>query len=135
MTIKASDVAKRLKALGYNADETENENYLCEIEYALAKTVQYIKNFCNIKEIPFELFYVAVDMAAGEFLKEKLATGCDVCDNIDFDAEGIKTITEGDVTIQFGTGEGTGEVARYKDLIKSLCYRDAELVPFRKLRW
>ena len=79
MNIKSEDVVERLTALGYNLEEGDT----LSLQFAINDVEQYIKNFCNIKEIPEELYYVAVDMAAGEFLKEKLATGTKTCEGVD----------------------------------------------------
>lgn len=129
MFIKKDDVILRLKSLGYNIDEGDNVT----LEFAVNGTEQYIKNFCNITEIPAELYYVAVDMAAGTLLKTKQATGFNVCENLDFESDSIKSITEGDVSITYS--ESNSAAAKYKALIDSLCNRESELLAFRKMRW
>lgn len=129
MFIKKDDVILRLKSLGYNIDEGDNVT----LEFAVNGTEQYIKNFCNITEIPAELYYVAVDMAAGTLLKTKQATGFNVCENLDFESDNIKSITEGDVSITYS--ESNSAAARYSTLLDKLCNRKNELIPFRKVRW
>lgn len=131
MSIKNDDVVKRLESLGYNVSESD----MVLIEFAINGAEQYIKNFCNITAIPAELFYVAIDMAAGTLLKTKSSIGEPVCDNIDFEAGRINSITEGDVSVSYGYDSDTSSAAKYAALLDKLCNRDAELVTFRKLRW
>lgn len=131
MNIKNDDVVKRLESLGYNV----SENDMALIEYAINGVEQYIKNFCNITIIPAELYYVAVDMAAGTLLKTKTSIGEPVSDNIDFEAGRISSITEGDVSVSYGYDSNTSSAAKYALLLDKLCNRDAELITFRKLRW
>ena len=127
--IRREDIIIRLKTLGYEVNEEDNN----AIEIAAENTEQYIKNYCNISEIPDELYYAAVDMAAGTMLKTKFSTGTDTCVGIDFDADGIKSITEGDISVTYSNGGGS--LSRYEKLIDSLLNRKSELIKYRKLRW
>ncbi len=131
MTIDSKDVVERLNTLGYNL----NEGDAVTLQFAINGTEQYIKNFCNISEIPNELYYVAVDMAAGTLLKTKQSIGINVCENIDYSAAGVSSIKEGDLTINFSTGDSNSTTNLFSALLKKLCNRDAELIAFRKLRW
>ena len=131
MTIDSKDVVERLNTLGYNL----NEGDIVTLQFAINGTEQYIKNFCNISEIPKELYYVAVDMAAGTLLKTKQSIGINVCENIDYSAAGVSSIKEGDLTINFSTGDSNSTTNLFSALLKKLCNRDAELIAFRKLRW
>ena len=131
MNIKSEDVVERLTALGYNLEEGDT----LTLQGKILKAEQHIKNFCNISEVPEELYYVAVDMVAGEFLKEKLATGTKTCEGVDFENDNIKQITEGDVSITYNSDNSNSATARYNALIDSLCNRDSELLAFRRLRW
>lgn len=131
MNIRSKDVVERLNTLGYNL----NEGDIVTLQFAINGTEQYIKNFCNISEIPKELYYVAVDMAAGTLLKTKQSIGVNVCENIDYSAAGVSSIKEGDLTINFSTGDSNSTANLFSALLKKLCNRDAELIAFRKLRW
>ncbi len=131
MFIKKDDVILRLQALGYNIDEGDN----VALEYVINGTEQYIKNFCNISEIPDELYYVAVDMAAGTMLKTKHSIGINVCKNIDFESDSIKSITEGDVSVTYNSDSVNSAAAKYNALLDKLCKRDKDLIAFRKVRW
>ena len=116
------DVIIRLQSLGYDINEGDGVT----LENAIRETVHYIKAYCNIKEIP-------VDMAAGRLLRDKLATGSGVCGNIDFDDEGIKSVTEGDVSVTFS--DSSGKTSRYENLIDRLCNKNDVLICYRRVRW
>lgn len=131
MTIDRKDVVERLNTLGYNL----NEGDIVTLQFAINGTEQYIKNFCNISDIPKELYYVAVDMAAGTLLKTKQSIGVNVCENIDYSAAGVSSIKEGDLTIDFSTGDKNSTINMFNALLDKLCNRKDELIPFRKMRW
>ena len=107
--IKECDVTEKLKSLGYNVNDSD----LVLIQFAINGAEQYIKNFCNITVIPPELYFVAVDIAAGR----------------------ISNISEGDTSVGYTYDNNTSAASRYITLLDRLCNRDAELIAFRKLRW
>lgn len=131
MRIKNEDVVERLVTLGYNL----NEGDVVTLQFAINGTEQYIKDFCNIADIPQELYSVAVDMAAGTLLKTKRAIGINVCENIDFENDSITSIKEGDVSITYNNDNRNSATAKYNTLLDRLCNRDDELIAFRKVRW
>ena len=131
MNIESKDVVERLSTLGYNL----NDGDIVTLQLAINSVEQYIKNFCNITDIPVELYTVAVDMAAGTLLKTKQSLGINVCENIDFESDNIKSISEGDVSITYNSDSATSTTAKYNALLDSLCNRDAELIAFRRVRW
>lgn len=130
MNIKSEDVVERLITLGYNL----NDGDTVTLQLAISGVEQYIKNFCNIADIPLELYTVAVDMAAGTLLKTKQSIGVDVCENLDFDSDNIKSIAEGDVSITYNS-DNNSATAKYNALLDRLCNRDNELLAFRRVRW
>lgn len=131
MNIEVKDVAERLSTLGYKI----NEGDTTALQLAINGTEQYIKNFCNISDIPSELYYVAVDMAAGTLLKTKRSIGIDTLEGIDLESDNIKSISEGDVSITYNSDSSNSATARYNTLLDKLCNRKNELIPFRKMRW
>lgn len=131
MNIESKDVVERLSTLGYNI----NNGDTVTLQLAINGVEQYIKNFCNITEIPAELHNVAVDMAAGTLLKTKQAIGINVCDSIDFENDNIKSISEGDVSITYNTDSDSSTTAKYNALLDRLCNRDNELIAFRRIKW
>ncbi len=131
MNIKQEDVVERLRSLGYALNEIDNGL----LQLVINGTEQYIKNFCNITVIPPELYFVAVDMAAGTLLRTKSSVGENVITNIDFNAGRISSISEGDTSVGYTYDNNTSAASRYITLLDKLCNRDAELIAFRKLRW
>lgn len=131
MNIKSEDVVERLTTLGYAIEDGDT----LTLQQVIIRVEQYIRNFCHICRIPKELYPVAVDMAAGHFLKEKSASGDNVNSNIDFESGNIKSITEGDVSITYNSDSDNSATAKYNELLDNLCNRDSELLAFRKLRW
>lgn len=131
MTIDSKDVVERLNTLGYNL----NEGDIVTLQFAINGTEQYIKDFCNITDIPKELYYVAVDMAAGTLLKTKQGIGISTLEGIDLESDNIKSITEGDVSVTYNSDSSNSATARYNALLDKLCNRDAELIAFRRVRW
>lgn len=129
MNIESKEVTEKLKSLGYNVDDSD----LVFIQFAINGTEQYIKNFCNITVIPPELYFVAVDMAAGTLLRTKSSVGENVCNSIDFESDNIKSISEGDISVTYNSDSST--TAKYNALLDKLCNRDNELIAFRRLRW
>lgn len=131
MNIESKDVVKRLETLGYTLNDIDNGL----LKLVINGVEQYIKNFCNIFDIPTELYFVAVDMAAGTLLRTKSSVGENVCDNIDFESDEIKSISEGDVSVTYNSNSSSSATAKYNALLDKLCNRDNELIVFRKLRW
>lgn len=131
MNIKSEDVVERLSTLGYNLNNGDTDS----LNYAITSTENYIKNFCNIADIPLELYTVAVDMAAGNILRTKWDTGINVCDGVDFEGDNIKSIAEGDVSITYNSDNSVSASAKYDALLDRLCNRDNELLAFRRVRW
>lgn len=131
MNIESKDVVKRLETLGYSINDGDADT----LQSAINGVEQYIKNFCNIFDIPTELYFVAVDMAAGTLLKTKSSIGLAVCDNIDFESDNIKSISEGDTSVTYNSDSKSSATAKYNALLDRLCNRDNELIAFRRLRW
>lgn len=120
----------------------EYYGYTCSIEdeglisLMRDRTADYIKNFCNISTpFPEELESLWTEMTVGEFLKIKMLTNPDMFEGLDFSADGVKSLTEGDVTISLNSGGEDSLTGRYRALIDRLCSRNGELIAFRKLRW
>lgn len=88
----------------------------------------------NQRVLPDGLFYVHVDMVAGQFLYDKKAAGgLDGLEGFDFSAP-AKSITEGDVAITFA-GASNAE-ARFDALLAGLMHPpESTLAAFRRMRW
>ena len=129
MPMDINEVKERLAQLGYEKQEGDEIALL----FCINRVEEYIKNTCNITEIPEGLHYKAIDMVCGEFLDTKLSLGqlegYSVADN-----RLIKTVSEGDTTVTYqdGATDSYGAVSSY---ISGLKAADAELYTYRKMRW
>ena len=123
-------VIERLGHLGYEADESDYSM----IDFELNKTLNYVKNYCNITIIPTNLDYRIVDRICAYFLFDKKNSG--TLKGFNYDAV-IKQIKEGDTTIHYATGQGEDTPEnRFDSLIKQLERGfDKWLTPYRALRW
>lgn len=124
------DVIQRLASIGYTV--TATDDWL--LDFAIQKTEDAIRNRCNINDVPEALHGIAVDMAAGEFLLNKKASG--QLTGFDLDAP-AKQIKEGDISITLAIGEGaTTPEQRLDALIRHLTTgRASELLAYRRLVW
>lgn len=108
------ELRERLLDLGYETTETETDI----LERAIRRAEQTIMNTCNTETVPDELKFTALDIAAGEYL---LAAGRDD------EARGVKSVSEGDVSVEF---DDTGSLI--DELLNS--GRD-EMLSFRRVKW
>ncbi len=134
MTIYDNVVA-RLNALGYTVTEDQEP----AVSYCINLATENVKVNINRKDIPDELYYTLVDMAAGLFLKDLKDTGRigGAGQAFDFTAP-AKKITEGDVTVEF-TGASDGQLtpeARFDKLINGFINPPQSVfAAFRRLKW
>ena len=133
MTVNEA-VSSRLAMLGYTVKETDGPG----LEYQINRCEQTILNSINHKVLPDGLFYVLVDMVAGQFLFDKKNAGeLDGVDGFDFSAP-AKSITEGDVSVTFaGAGDGVNSAeARFDEMLSKLIHPDERtLAAYRRMRW
>lgn len=123
-------VIKRLKQLGYSATQ---EDWDC-IDFELEKTLNYVKNYCNITTIPDILDYRIVDKVCSEFLYYKKNSGS--LEGFNYDAV-IKQVKEGDTQITYAVGQGEDTPEnRFDSFVKQLERGfDKWCTPHRALRW
>lgn len=123
------EVKERLDELGYEIREGDDVALL----FCIGKVEEHIKNFCNITKVPKELYFMSIDMACGEFLKAKLATGgldgYGIADN-----RLIKSISEGDTSVAYSDVK-TDAYTAMDGFIKGLIGNESDLYCFRRLRW
>lgn len=102
--------------------EIGDEKYIEDIaKFAFDRSEEYIKAFCNIRELPRELFGVHKAVAIDFF---------HALENSIENKGHIKSLREGLVTMEFFEREfGRNEYLYVVE--KYMC----ELIPFRKLRW
>ena len=125
-----NSVVNRLKQLGYTATEEDAD----AIEFELNKTINYALNYCNITEIPEIVEPRIIDKACSDFLYFRKNSGN--LEGFNYD-EVIKSIKEGDTTIQYAVGQGEDTPEnRFDAFVKKLELGfDKWLTPHRRLRW
>ena len=127
-------IKERLLAWGYEVAESEEPETLTPdetaIQFLIAKTEAYIKNYCNIDEVPEELEYSEIDMICVEFLNGKALSGGLEASSLRIDA--ISSITEGDVTVSYASGSSISLPTAYSRISSKF---EADLIPFRRMRW
>ena len=128
--VSREQVIKRLGMLGYTATNDDNDH----IDFELAKILNYVKNYCNITEIPEILDPRIIDRVCSEFLFYKKNSG--TLDGFDYDLV-IKEIKEGDTTLKYATGQDGDTVeSRFDSFVKQMERGfDKWCVPYRRLRW
>lgn len=127
-----NQVKERLKSFGYvfrSGDEAI-------LSFSIQKVEQTIKNDCCLTVIPEGLNKIAIDMAAGEFLKTKKTFAPDDLSGIDLGIA-VKQIQEGDTNIVFSAGEAnlTQEQRLDQLLAYLLTHGREEFSCYRRLRW
>lgn len=128
--VTTENIIKRLGQLGYVATEEDTDI----IEFELEKILNYVKNYCNITEIPEILDPRISDRVSGEFLFYQKNSGN--LTGFDYDAV-IKEIKEGDTTLKYANGsDGDTPESRFDKFLNKLERGfDKWITPHRKLRW
>lgn len=99
--------------------------------FLIQSITQDILNFCNLKEIPKELEHVVVRRVVANMLNLKLQASGEGAIEVE---KGIKSISEGDVSISYDTSLDKGVLlSRFiKDNMK---YGMDNLYSFRDFKW
>ena len=128
--VSREQIVKRLEMLGYVATMDDNDH----IEYELNKTLNYVKNYCNITTIPEILDPRIIDRVCSDFLYYKKNSGS--LKGFNYDVV-IKSIKEGDTTIQYAVGQGEDTPEnRFDSFVKQLERGyDKWITPHRRIRW
>ena len=128
--VTRENIVKRLGQLGFTATIDDYD----QIDFELNKTLDYVRNYCNITDIPNMLDPRIIDRVCGEFLYYKKNSGS--LDGFNYDAV-VKSIKEGDTTITYAVGQGEDTPEnRFDTFVKSLERGfDKWLCPWRKIRW
>ena len=127
------DIIKRLASLGYKFNE-DKDGWV--FGFIIGKVTNLIKNEANISEIPEELHHVAVDMACGEFLKAKKASG-DLGDFVvDLNSAALKQKVQGDTSFSFAVDKIQSAEERLEAVIDHLLnYGKPQFATFRRFLW
>lgn len=127
-------VVSRLAMLGYTVTDNDETG----LNFLIDKCEKDILADINQRVLPDGLFYVHVDMVAGQFLYDKKAAGgLDGLEGFDFSAP-AKSITEGDVAITFAGASdvASNAEARFDALLAGLMHPpESTLAAFRRMRW
>ena len=128
--VTTDNVVKRLQQLGYLPNCNDYE----QIEFELNKTLNYVKNYCNITNIPDILDPRIIDRVCSDFLYYKKNSGS--LDGFNYDTV-IKELKEGDTTVKYAVGQGEDTPEnRFDSLVKSLERGfDKWITPYRRIRW
>lgn len=128
--VSREQVIKRLKMLGYTATVEDND----QIDYEMNMILNYVKNYCNITDIPEILDPRIIDRICSDFLYYKKNSGS--LAGFNYDAV-IKSIKEGDTTLTYAVGQGEDTPEnRFDSFVKKLERGfDKWITPHRRLRW
>ena len=131
MTLDMLDIIDRLKSLGFVADDNDEWG----LTFIIDKVTNHIKNECNVSAIPEELREIAIDMACGEFLMVKKASGRLDGFEVNLNALMVKTVAEGDTSVTHAVDKTLSPEERLDAVIGHLLNQKPQLLAFRKLRW
>lgn len=125
-------VKERLWSLGY---EVKAEDGFA-LTFCTDKVRSTVRNETNLPDVPEELEYIAVDMAAGEFLQAKRTFAPADLEGLDLDYA-VKQIQTGDTSTVFAVGDGsqTPEQRLAAFIAHLMSCGRAELRSFRRIRW
>ena len=131
-------VKQRLADLGFaTSNEPGNEpgnfddNLLL---YAIEKVEFYIQARTNLKLVPDELTNVAIDMAVGEFLFAKHASGQLDLSRINFEAV-IKRVQDGDTDVTYAVSDSYSPEALFNIFIEQLRHGGVKWSDYRVIKW
>ncbi len=110
------ELRDRLFDLGFETEENE-EKMLSD---ALKRAEQTIMSTCNCECVPYELRFVALDMAAGEYL---LAAKAKAEDN-------VKSVSQGDISVTFSDKGKVDEI-----IDRLLTSGRDEMLSMRRIKW
>ncbi|MCH5186827.1 MAG: hypothetical protein J1F63_00385 [Oscillospiraceae bacterium] len=125
-------VKDRLTALGYTLKDADD----AIVSFSTEKVRNLIMSDCNVPDVPEGLFYIAVDMAAGEFLRAKKTFAPDDLEGFDLGLA-VSQIQEGDTNISFGGSDAAqSDEQRLNALIDHLINDGrGQFAAFRRIRW
>lgn len=120
-------ITERLAFYGYEPS-VEDETALT---FLLSKTVDHVKNFCNLTIMPGELESTVVECVTLEFLQALSLSGR--LDDVNITVDKVSSISEGDVSISYDSSSSKQTVSEAFENAKNQL--DTELLSFRRMRW
>lgn len=127
-------VKQRLVDLGFatsNEPGNLDDNLLL---YTIEKVEFYIQARTNLNLVPQELANVAIDMAVGEFLFAKHASGQLDLSHINFGAV-IKRVQDGDTDVTYAVSDSYSPEAKFNALIEQLRHGGVKWSDYRVIKW
>ena len=134
-------IYERLISLGYAIENEVGEDGetiyrpkptdLMLITLISDKVTDKIKSDCNTDTVPTEIESLVIDNIVGEFLLNKKSLGTLVIADMDL-SDAVKSISEGDTTIQFAEGSSQSEML---DTLITYLLRTIDLSDYRRIRW
>ena len=127
-------VKQRLVDLGF---ATSNEPGILDnnlLAYAIEKVEFYIQARTNLKLVPQELTNVAIDMAVGEFLFAKHASGQLDLSRINFEAV-VKRVQDGDTDVTYAVSDSYSPEAKFNLFIEQLRHGGVKWSDYRVIKW
>lgn len=120
-----------LTALGYTIQNGDQ----ALITFLMGKTDEYIKNQCNLQEVPEGLTNCWVSLVIADFLTAKMAVGSLAgFANLNFEGM-LSELKEGDTDIRWNTYAEQTPEARFKAFVKLLRSSSDQFVTYRKIKW
>lgn len=124
-----NDVTERLASFGYTVVQADD----WMLDFIIQKAINHILNNCNITSIPEELHEIAVDMAVGEFLMGKKASG--QLDESDImSSEAVSSIKLGDTQVNFGEDRTASQQVDSLIVFLMKGY-ESDLTSYRVMKW
>ena len=111
------ELRDRLFDLGFETEESEEDL----LNASLKRAEQVIMNTCNCEAVPYELRFVALDLAAGEYLLAAKGQS---------DEGDVKSISEGDMSVTFS------DKTHVESIIDNLLNQGRdEMLSYRRIKW
>ena len=127
-------VKLRLANLGFPISNEPGNLDFNLLAFAIEKVEFYILARTNLKLIPDELTNVAIDMAIGEFLFAKHASGQLDLSHINFEAV-IKQVQDGDTNVTYAVSDSYSPEAMFNLFIERLRHGEVKWSDYRVLTW
>ena len=130
VTIELQTVKDRLTALGVELIPSDD----VLLNFSIDKITNHIKNETNQYGIPNGAYEVAIDMVIADFLFVKYATGTIDIETINFDVTSVKSVKDGDTTVDYGDSS-VSPAQKFTVWLNSLFHKDYDWSIWRRLRW
>lgn len=122
-----------LMIIGLSDEEIEAQED--NLAYFIDVSKRRINDFCNTTSVPPELDDIVAKYAVGSLLDMLISTNKLKIEDIDFKADVVKQITEGDVTVMFSS-DSVSDEQKIRLLIEQMKdYELSRLVKYRRLVW